>query len=64
MTNCPNCGAPVNSYKCDYCGTVFDENNLEYKVVLYADNIAVETLYKNALNAIRSYDPYARKENV
>ena len=23
MTNCPNCGAPIVSTKCEYCGTVF-----------------------------------------
>lgn len=22
-TNCPNCGAPIDSEKCEYCGTVF-----------------------------------------
>lgn len=22
-TNCPNCGAPVSSDKCGYCGTIF-----------------------------------------
>lgn len=21
--NCPNCGAPITGYKCEYCGTVF-----------------------------------------
>ena len=23
-TNCPNCGAPITSSKCDYCGTNFE----------------------------------------
>lgn len=23
LTNCPNCGAPINGYKCGYCGTIF-----------------------------------------
>lgn len=23
QTNCPNCGAPITSEKCPYCGTVF-----------------------------------------
>ena len=29
MTNCPNCGAPIklNNYKCEYCGTIYDNNN-------------------------------------
>lgn len=22
--NCPNCGAPVGGWKCEYCGTRFD----------------------------------------
>lgn len=21
--NCPNCGAPITDYMCEYCGTVF-----------------------------------------
>lgn len=29
QTNCPNCGAPITSYKCEYCGTVFDRNKEE-----------------------------------
>ena len=23
QTNCPNCGAPIHDYICDYCGTIF-----------------------------------------
>lgn len=23
-TNCPNCGAPITSNKCEYCGTNFE----------------------------------------
>lgn len=23
-TNCPNCGAPITSMKCEYCGTDFE----------------------------------------
>ena len=23
QTNCPNCGAPIQGPKCEYCGTVF-----------------------------------------
>lgn len=25
ICNCPNCGAPVNSYICEYCGTEFEK---------------------------------------
>lgn len=24
ITNCKNCGAPLHSYKCDYCGTEYE----------------------------------------
>jgi len=34
--NCPNCGAPITSSKCEYCGTVFhDFTNFN----LYGKNI-------------------------
>lgn len=23
LINCPNCGAPITDYMCEYCGTVF-----------------------------------------
>lgn len=26
FANCPNCGAPIHDYICDYCGTVFPTN--------------------------------------
>ena len=30
MTNCPNCGAPIDGHKCSYCGTViFDFASIE-----------------------------------
>ena len=25
MTNCKNCGAPLHSYKCEYCGTEYPQ---------------------------------------
>lgn len=63
--NCPNCGAPRSSWKCEYCGTVFEEPET---VTLYADNRALETvvrnlenqkmiedLYRNVITAIRGY---------
>ena len=29
-TNCPNCGYPIQGYKCEYCGTHFyDFTNME-----------------------------------
>lgn len=30
VTNCPNCGAPVESNQCEYCGTyIFDFSQIE-----------------------------------
>ena len=30
MNNCPNCGAPIDGHKCQYCGTViFDFASIE-----------------------------------
>lgn len=26
--NCPNCGAPITSMKCEYCGTDFEKGIL------------------------------------
>ena len=29
ITNCPNCGAPVNGLVCEYCGTKFKQEAVE-----------------------------------
>ena len=29
MSNCPNCGTPIISWKCEYCETVFDGPKLK-----------------------------------
>lgn len=31
MRNCPNCGAPINGDKCEYCGTVFVKDKDRYR---------------------------------
>lgn len=28
QTNCPNCGAPIQGEKCEYCGTIFYDLSL------------------------------------
>ena len=25
LFNCPNCGAPIKNYKCEYCDTIFHQ---------------------------------------
>lgn len=32
-TNCPNCGAPITSSKCEYCGTDFEQSMLWGQVI-------------------------------
>ena len=36
VLNCPNCGAPITGCKCEYCGTVFKEEEPAQR--FYADN--------------------------
>lgn len=36
MSNCPNCGAVITSWKCEYCDTVFEEPKTR---LLYTDNM-------------------------
>lgn len=68
MTNCRNCGAPIDAaslYKCPYCGTVYShihEPKLSgncreaYKLQteLYA-SLVTKDLYSEAIKAIRRY---------
>lgn len=44
MSNCPNCGAVITSWKCEYCDTVFEEPE---KVTLYKahDGMPYTALY-------------------
>ena len=31
LTNCPNCGAPIEGGKCPYCGTNFRKREAEHE---------------------------------
>jgi hypothetical protein len=61
MTNCPNCGAPITSYKCSYCDTVFyndlDKRTVELRqfIELEKQRLSLEHLYSEAIKAMRSY---------
>lgn len=49
MTNCPNCGAPVElkASKCPYCETPYPQSEREgvrITQTLYADNLPVLTI--------------------
>ena len=51
-TNCPNCGAPITGIQCEYCGTVFHDD--EYNKLL-AKQAALELQANQArMNAMLS----------
>ena len=59
MTNCPNCGAPIRGFKCEYCDTVF---STEYEYRIHMDEIArlvnqqrTAELYQSAVQAMSHY---------
>lgn len=61
-TNCPNCGAPIASGKCEYCGTRFDIQGtdkeielLRIKTKMLEDQKKTSELYADALKAMREY---------
>lgn len=58
MINCPNCGAPITSDKCEYCGTEFHTqqkiDDLTIKVNYLANAKMREELYASAIAAMRS----------
>lgn len=37
---CKMCGAPLHGYKCEYCGTEYEENE-EERVRIYANGVCV-----------------------
>lgn len=65
MTNCPNCGAPITGWRCEYCETVFDiskeeklrtEINLTKAKIQHFNNTAtLNKLYEDAIRAMRDY---------
>lgn len=46
MNNCPNCGAPINPYKCqcEYCGTTVKEDIINDKTTQYELSIMKKQL--------------------
>lgn len=43
MKNCPNCGAPVTSGRCEYCNTViYNENDAKKEVLLELQRLETE----------------------
>ena len=61
MTNCPNCGAPITSYECEYCGTVFEDpleniRRLESKTKDLQYSLYAKYLYVEAIKAMRPYN--------
>lgn len=65
MTNCPNCGAPIISSQCEYCGTTFGRSSeycssdvlslLKLKTEHLKRTTELNMLYEDALFAMRAY---------
>jgi RecJ-like exonuclease len=65
MNSCPNCGAPINSVRCSYCGTVFGRARddvsdaaatlLRLKHASLVHSMAVAKMYQDAIAAMRAY---------
>ena len=51
ITNCPNCGAVLDSHKCSYCGTIiYDFANFEVGKIAY-----IRIKIGDSLNVFRAY---------
>ena len=69
MTNCPNCGAPITGWRCEYCETVFDiskktkletEINLvEAKTKSLNNSNMLMRLYEEGIRAMIDYSGQA-----
>lgn len=46
LTNCVNCGAPLEGLKCEYCGTIHENTDVE---VLYYDNKIIDVVSENGI---------------
>ena len=65
MTNCPNCGAPIISSQCEYCGTIFSKFSeysgedeislLKLETEHLKHTVELKALYEDALLAMRAY---------
>ena len=65
LVNCPNCGAPIHDYICDYCGTIFptDINSFNGRNALLISidddkNLFLQNLSINSINIERFYDEF------
>lgn len=62
--NCPNCGAPIQSTQCPYCGTVFydftvlDSDKPTYiRMNWHGNQMVFRAIMRSAEIEIHSYDP-------
>lgn len=63
-TNCPNCGAPIQGVKCEYCGSMFYDFSelpldlqtptyVKIKVPHMKQNIMMKVIFDNLERSIR-----------
>ena len=71
FTNCPNCGAPIHDYMCDYCGTVFPTNLNDFNgrnaMLIAVDddkNLFLQNLSIHSIEENRSYEDIFYTDNT
>lgn len=58
-TNCKNCGAPLKSGKCEYCGTEhFEEAMTESYISVTMNEIRIGTVVKEACERMARNERY------
>lgn len=65
LTNCPNCGAPIASCRCDYCGTVFHfrDELADIKCQTTLDDLLLRGTISIHDYAQRCFPEYSRPSN-
>lgn len=57
MTNCPNCGAPVQGAVCEYCGTHFEKQPQKqeaFEILINTDKLSQKEIY-HALETMHNF---------
>lgn len=53
FTNCKNCGAPLRSYECEYCGTRY----MDYPRVVQIESTLTNEEFAQILREVETLDP-------
>ncbi len=64
MTNCPNCGAPIISSECEYCGTRFFISQNDSLCVSYANLASYQCLTANEVRKLFGLDEIRKRAMI